>query len=170
MKPGILKDVVNSFVSVVKGLKVTLYNWSILRGPVTELYPEDKPNLPERYRGMPVLPIDPDTGRCRCIACGMCARTCPEGIITVVQDKTDPKDRKPAEFTIDISRCMFCGLCIESCPVKCLIPSRNFELACRTREEMCFNLEDLMRMGGQFPPKETKAVEPEEKKLEVPDK
>jgi len=65
---------------------------------------------------------------------------------------------------------MFCGLCIESCPVKCLIPSRNFELACRTREEMVFNLEDLMRMGGQFPPKEIKAEKTEEKKLEVPDK
>lgn len=151
MRSSIIKDVVNSFVSVVKGLKVTLYNWSILRPSVTEQYPEEWPALPERYRGMPTLPVNPKTGRSKCIACGSCSRMCPEGIITVVMDKSNPKDRKPAEFTIDISRCMFCGLCIEACPVKCLVPARTFELACRTREGMVYHLEDLMRMGGTLP-------------------
>lgn len=161
MKSGILKDIVNSFVSIIKGLGVTLYNWSFLRPSVTQLYPEERPVLPERYRGMPVLPVDPETGRSGCIACGMCARTCPQGIITVVMDKSDPKDRKPLTFTIDLSKCMFCGLCSDACPTKCLVPAKNFELACTTREGMFYELDDLMRLGGILP-KETKTEEPEQ--------
>jgi len=165
VKSTIFKDLINSFVSVAKGLRVTLTNWSILRPSVTERYPEEKPKLPENYRGVPTLPVDPETGRSKCIACGLCAKMCPEGIITVEADKTDPKDRKPAEFTIDISRCMWCGLCMEVCPKECLKPGRSFELSCRTREGMIYKLEDLMKMGGEFPKEpaedEKKEQEPE---------
>lgn len=151
-KSTVLKDIANSFVSIPKGLWVTLVNWSIFRPCVTELYPEQRPNLPERYRGLPVLPVDPKTGRSRCIGCGACARMCPEHIITVELDKTDPKDRRPARFEIDISRCMWCGLCTEVCPTNCLVMGKTFELACRTREQMVYTLEELMRLGGEFPP------------------
>jgi|YNPBryBLVA2012_1023415.scaffolds.fasta_scaffold04331_4 NADH-quinone oxidoreductase subunit I len=148
----VLKDIANAFISIPKGLWVTLTHWSIFRPSVTELYPEEKPKLPENYRGMPTLPVDPATGRSRCIACGACAKMCPEGIITVeAETGADPKDRKPAKFTIDISRCMWCGLCMEVCPKNCLKPARTFELACRTRDGMIYNLEDLMRLGGAFP-------------------
>lgn len=152
MKSTVVGDIINSFVSIVKGLWVTALNWSVLRPSVTELYPEQAPALPERYRGIPSLPVDPKTGRSPCIACGACARMCPEHIITVTAEKgADPKDRKPAEFTIDISRCMWCGLCMEVCPVNCLKPARSFELACYTREGMVYRLDDLMRLGGELP-------------------
>lgn len=157
-KSTLLKDIVNSFVSVAKGLWVTLTHWSIARPSVTELYPEVKPDLPDNYRGMPTLPIDPTLGRSSCIACGACARMCPEQIIKVVPDKGDPKDRKPAEFTIDISRCLWCGLCMEVCPKDCLKPARTFELACYNRECMVCNLQELNAMGGVLPaPEETEA-------------
>jgi NADH-quinone oxidoreductase subunit I len=147
----LIKDVIHTFASLLKGLRVTLLNWSILRPSVTELYPEEKPKLPERFRGMPTLPRDKATGFCRCIGCGACARVCPENIITVTQDKSDPKNRKPEEFTIDISRCMFCGLCMEVCPVKCLKSAKSFELTCRSRKDMVYDLNRLMDMGGEFP-------------------
>jgi formate hydrogenlyase subunit 6/NADH:ubiquinone oxidoreductase subunit I len=161
MSSTILKDIINAFVSIPKGLKVTMYNWSILRDSVTELYPDVMPNLPEAFRGMPTLPVDTATGRSRCIACGACARMCPEDVITVTQDKTDPKDRKPEEFVIDISRCMWCGLCMEVCPVNCLRPARTFEFACRSRGEMVKDLASLMKLGGEFPPEPVKESEPE---------
>lgn len=148
MRRTTVKDIINTFVSIPKGLWVTLKNWSVLRPSVTELYPEQRPDLPERYRGMPCLPIDPETGESACIACGACARMCPEGIITVEGEKTESGTRRVTRFEIDISRCMFCGLCIEACPKECLDPARNFELACYTREGMKYNLEDLTRMGG----------------------
>ncbi len=149
MKRSVAKDILNMIISIPKGLWVTLKNWSIFRPSVTELYPERKPVLPENYRGIPTLPIDPETGRSSCIACGACARICPEHIITVVAEKgTDPKERKPAEFSIDISRCMWCGLCMEVCLKNCLKPARTFELACRSREGMIYNLEELTKLGG----------------------
>jgi formate hydrogenlyase subunit 6/NADH:ubiquinone oxidoreductase subunit I len=119
---------------------------------VTELYPEQQPNLPEAYRGMPSLPVKPETHRSSCIACGACARMCPEQIITIEVDKTDPKDRKPAEFKIDISRCMWCGLCMEVCPKDCLKPARSFELACCTRDGMVYGFDQLTELGGELPP------------------
>lgn len=160
-KTNVLKDIVNSFVSIPKGLWITLVNWSPARPCVTELYPEERPNLPENYRGLPVLPVDPKTGRSRCLGCGACARMCPEHIITVELDKTDPKDRKPSVFEIDASRCMWCGLCTEVCPTNCLIMGKDFELAAYTREGMVYTLEDLMRLGGEFPPEPEKEEEPE---------
>lgn len=154
MKRRLLKDIVNSFVSVAKGLWVTMTHWSVLRPSVTELYPEQLPELPDNYRGSPTLPVNPETGRNGCIACGACARICPEHVITVEMDKSDPKDRKPAKFEIDVSRCMWCGLCMEVCPTKCLQPGRDFELACYSRGEMVYDEAKLEEMGGELTPAE----------------
>lgn len=155
MKTTYFKDFINSFVSIAKGLYVTMTHWGPARPSVTELYPDVMPALPENYRGMPTLPVNPKTGRSGCIGCGACVRMCPEHIITVEVDKTDPKDRKPAEFKIDISRCMWCGLCMEVCPTNCLRPGRSFELACYTRDNMLYGLDELMAAGGEL------AAEPE---------
>jgi NADH-quinone oxidoreductase subunit I len=160
VKNTIVKDIKNTFVSIPKGLWVTAKNWMWTRPSVTELYPEQRPTLPENYRGVPSLPVDPKTGRSRCIACGACARMCPEQIITVVAEKGEtPKDRKPSEFSIDLSRCMWCGLCMEVCPTNCLVPAKTFELACYTREGMVYNLEKLMELGGEFPAEPEKEEE-----------
>ncbi len=152
MKSTCVKDFINSFVSIAKGLWVTVTHWSIARPSVTELYPEEMPHLPENYRGVPSLPVNTETGRSGCIGCGACVRMCPEGIIKVEVDKTDPKDRKPVVFEIDISRCMWCGLCMEVCPTNCLKPGRDFELACYKRECMVYDKDKLEDMGGEFTP------------------
>lgn len=160
MRKTYVKDFINSFVSIAKGLLVTVTHWSILRPSVTELYPDVMPDLPENYRGMPTLPVDPATQESACIACGACARMCPEGIIKV--EKTDPKDRKPATFEIDISRCMWCGLCMEVCPKNCLRPGRDFELACYDRDKMIYRLDQLQKMGGELQVEEPKPEGSEE--------
>lgn len=161
MKSTYFKDFINSFVSIAKGLLVTMTHWSILRPSVTELYPDVMPNLPENFRGMPTLPVNPTTGRSGCIGCGACMRMCPEHIIHMEVDKTDPKDRKPAEFSIDISRCMWCGLCMEVCPTNCLKPARTFELACYNRKDMIYGLDKLMALGGELPAEEPEPGEDE---------
>ena len=161
MKSTYVKDFINSFVSIAKGLWVTMTHWSIARPSVTELYPDVMPHLPENFRGMPTLPVNPSTGRSGCIGCGACVRMCPEHIIKMEVDASDPKDRKPAEFTIDISRCMWCGLCMEVCPKNCLRPARTFELACYNREGMVYGLDKLMELGGELAVKEEPSVEQE---------
>ena len=47
-----------------------------------------------------------------CVFCGICAKKCPEGAITV--------DRPNKSWTIDSEKCVGCGVCISSCPKKCI--------------------------------------------------
>lgn len=50
----------------------------------------------------------------KCILCGLCARKCPLGLITV-----DRKDTKT--WTIDRDTCLQCGCCVDACAkVQCL--------------------------------------------------
>lgn len=50
----------------------------------------------------------------KCILCGLCARKCPLGLITV-----DRKDTKT--WSIDRDTCLQCGMCVEACAkVQCL--------------------------------------------------
>lgn len=47
-----------------------------------------------------------------CIFCGLCAKNCPEGAITV--------DRATKSWTVDHEKCIQCGKCISKCPKKVL--------------------------------------------------
>ena len=49
----------------------------------------------------------------KCFGCGMCARKCPAGAISVT-DYTAPGKKKPA-YEIDHSKCIKCGACIATC-------------------------------------------------------
>ena len=49
----------------------------------------------------------------KCFGCGMCAKKCPVGAITVT-DYTAPGKKKPA-YEIDTTKCIKCGACIATC-------------------------------------------------------
>lgn len=130
---------------------------------VTLQYPEVRPQLTERFRGIPALPIDPATGRDKCIACGACQRVCPVQVITVFSEVGEDKKRKLTDFTLDAAGCIFCALCVEVCPTDALIMSDDFELAHPTRHDLVLGLEKLHEIGGFFPekPAEEPASEPQ---------
>jgi len=108
-------------------------------------YPEERVDYADAFRGHPVL-VALESGRPKCVACGLCEFACPTDCITIVPGEIDdPIERWPAQFDIDMSRCMFCGLCEESCPEEAIVMSRDVELATLTREEMLFHKEDLLR-------------------------
>ena len=52
-----------------------------------------------------------------CTACGICSRTCPEGIIYQT-NKTNAAGKK--YFACDLSYCKGCGLCAIECPFKAI--------------------------------------------------
>lgn len=82
--------------------------------PDTVLYPWEKLELPDNYRGRPGLVIE------RCIGCGICMRICPTGCIELieVEDEQHGKMRRPQ---MNIGRCMMCGYCAEYCPKNAMI-------------------------------------------------
>ena len=48
----------------------------------------------------------------QCVFCGLCAKNCPAGAITV--------NRAEKKWEVDKSACVQCGLCVDNCPKKCL--------------------------------------------------
>ena len=146
--------------SIVKGLGVT---WHYLfRKKVTLMYPEERPVLEERFRGIPALPIDPVTGRDKCIACGACQRVCPVQVITVTAEVDENKKRRAGDFRLNAARCIFCGLCAEVCPVGAIRMSHEFELADDNRADLVLGLERLHEIGGFLPEKPAPAPKPTE--------
>ena len=54
--------------------------------------------------------VDPE----KCIACGMCAKVCPEGIIS------EKKKNNKKYYQADNDYCKGCGICATECPVKAI--------------------------------------------------
>jgi NADH-quinone oxidoreductase subunit I len=115
-------------------------------GLFTVQYPEEHRKLPERFRYIPMLVYEPESGEDRCTACGICAKVCPPQCIWIVRDK-DEKGKpitRPAEFYIDASICMNCGLCAEFCPFDAIKMNHDFEIAAQQRmPAMVFDLKQL---------------------------
>ena len=113
----------------------------------TVQYPEQKPELPPRYRGRIVLTRDPD-GEERCVACNLCAVACPVSCIAL-QKTEKPEDGRwyPEWFRINFSRCIYCGLCEEACPTYAIQLVPDFEMAEFDRQNMVYEKEDLLING-----------------------
>lgn len=114
-------------------------------------YPEQKPYLPPRYRGRIVLTRDPD-GKERCVACHLCAASCPVDCISL--QATEDKDgrRYPEFFRINFSRCIYCGFCEEACPTYAIQLIPDFELGEYDRQNMVYEKEHLLISGqGKYP-------------------
>jgi NADH-quinone oxidoreductase subunit I len=117
-------------IGLVKGLAVTMKH--MLRRSVTQQYPEVKPDLPARTRGVIALKQE------NCTVCYKCSRECPDWCIYIDAHKeTHPpasggKARSVKvldRFAIDYSLCMYCGICVEVCPFDALFWSPEFEYA-----------------------------------------
>ena len=106
--------------------------WEVLKHSVrkreTVQYPEEKPDLPPRWRGRIVLTRDPD-GLERCVACHLCAVACPVDCIALQATEDEHGRRYPEFFRINFSRCIFCGYCEEACPTYAIQLIPDFEMA-----------------------------------------
>lgn len=118
-------------LGLLKGLGVTLR--TMTRRSVTRQYPDVKPDLPPRSRGVIALLEE------NCTSCMLCARECPDWCIYIESHKeTLPpaveggreRSRNVLDrFAIDFSLCMYCGICIEVCPFDALFWTPEFEYA-----------------------------------------
>jgi len=115
-------------------------------GLFTIQYPEERRKVAERFRYIPMLIYEAETGEDRCTACGICAKVCPPQCIWIVRAK-DEKGKpitRPAEFYIDATICMNCGLCAEFCPFDAIKMNHDYEIAAYDRmPELIFDLREL---------------------------
>lgn len=147
MRPNRLVELVKKvlLVELLIGLSVTLRNQ--FRPHVTVEYPRETPALKPRYRGVPRIRRNPETGEELCIACLLCEKACPDDCIKVVPEKRpDGKGKQAAKFIINYERCCFCGLCVDPCPTKPLTAiymSHDFELAGESRTRFYYPKDNL---------------------------
>ena len=136
----------------VGGLKVTLRHF--FKKKVTMQYPEEKWVVPEGYRGAPYLVRDQE-GNTKCVSCQLCEFVCPPKAIKIIppgpagQLADRPNAEKmPQEFEINMLRCIFCGFCQEVCPEEAIFLMKDHSLTGASREEMIYNKEKLLTLGG----------------------
>lgn len=116
----------------------------------TLYYPEELPNLPEAYRGRPVL-VQREDGSEACVACGLCEAICPAHCIFILGAERENGERYPETYELDGSRCIFCGLCEEACPKEAIVMSDQYRnLATYNREDMLFKKEQLLVPKAQL--------------------
>ena len=135
---------------LVGGFAVTIRK--MFEKPVTVQYPEEKPNIPDRYRGRIILTSDP-SGEERCVACYLCSSVCPVDCITIQAAEREGDHRRyPEAFRINFNRCIFCGLCAEACPTLALQMSTDFEMSETDPMKLIYEKEDLLvKHGGKYP-------------------
>ena len=130
--------------SLSTGLKVTLKEFFTRK--VTEQYPENRKtqHISARHRARLVMPHDAK-GNNKCIACGQCPPTCPNGTIRIttksVTDEETGKSKKVlVEYSYDLGACMFCQLCENVCPKNAIEISNEFENAVFDRKKLVLKL------------------------------
>jgi len=104
----------------------------IQQGQRTIRYPAGPPpDLPERFRGHPIIA----TGRCA-DGCRECAAACPTGAITL----------QPA-LAVDLGKCLFCAECAAACPDGALSFGTDHRLAARGRADLMVTESDTVRLA-----------------------
>jgi Ni,Fe-hydrogenase III small subunit/NAD-dependent dihydropyrimidine dehydrogenase PreA subunit len=112
---------------------IDLFRARLRQGHRTIAYPDGPPpELPERFRGRPIL----DAEKCA-EGCVECAEACPTGAIAL----------EPS-LAVDLGRCLFCGDCVAACPTGALTYGRDHRLAARSRADLVVREGEEVRLAA----------------------
>jgi NADH-quinone oxidoreductase subunit I len=145
-------SVIKNVGAIVQGMSITLRE--MFQPTIVENYPDgDGPTkgavFQERFRGMHVLQRD-ENGLEKCVACFLCAATCPSNCIYIeAAENTDETRVSGAEryarvYNIDYNRCIFCGYCVEACPTDAITHGHGFELANFNASNLIYRKEQML--------------------------
>src|ERR671931_1540355 len=153
-------------LGLLKGLGVTLKH--LLQRSITQEYPDERPDLPARTRGVIALK------QANCTVCYLCSRECPDWCIYIDAHKeTHPpvgggraRSVKVLDrFAIDYALCMYCGICVEVCPFDALFWAPHFEYSVSDIGELTHEMDTLGKWMDYVkvpPPLEIGAEDPKE--------
>jgi formate hydrogenlyase subunit 6/NADH:ubiquinone oxidoreductase subunit I len=125
-----IHDIVEAVVTTAKGMRITARYGVDPKEEVTLQYPEERWEVPERFRGFLFNDI------LKCTSCTMCVKACPVDCISLEAVRGADKKMVLASYDINIGRCMYCGLCVEVCPPKSLKHTGGYEMASEVRGEL----------------------------------
>jgi len=130
--------------------------------PRTNLYPFEKPDMPEYYRGFHEIDWT------LCIGCSVCARVCPNDCIQMekvplaqeeelgrlfARSYMDSKKDVAKRPGVDMGHCLLCGFCEEYCPTDAWRMVNKFELADTDRDRLYYSAEALRKDDPRGPPR-----------------
>ncbi len=129
---------------LIQGMRLTFkYNW--MKKPMTIHYPDREKWVPyDRFRGLHYHAVD-EKGDPKCVACELCAKICPAGVITIEACEDEEGNRRPSSYVMDLHRCAYCGLCVEVCPVDAINHGSGYEFAGYERADAVMTLDDLLK-------------------------
>ncbi|SJZ58456.1 NuoI/complex I 23 kDa subunit family protein [Selenihalanaerobacter shriftii] len=117
---------------LLKGLSITIKRF--FGSNITEVYPDEYPELPEVFHGSFQLNED------KCVGCRLCAKCCPNPVIEIETVRDENNKRELTEFKVNLQYCQFCGFCIENCPTQALQTTQEFELSTYNKDDLVLNL------------------------------
>lgn len=168
---NVFKEGWATFSSIFTGMAITMRH--LFQPAVTELYPEEKVELPKGVRAKLFVNIDD------CIGCNLCARACPVNCINIETVPTtadvdlgktstgNPKRFWLPKFDIDMAKCMYCDLCVHPCPTECIYMVPEYEYSEYDRSNLVYHFSNLSpEMAAEVKEKAVKEAEEKKKKRE----
>jgi NADH-quinone oxidoreductase subunit I len=145
------------FKEIAVGLGVTMKH--AFKKKVSIQYPKQMRNFHPRFRGAVGMVRDQETGKERCVGCGLCAAVCPANCLTVVPGVDENGIRNAKIYIYDMSRCVFCSYCVEVCPELALVMTHEFELSVDDRSKLVLDAEAMLRLSDREKERTGQAIE-----------
>lgn len=111
--------------------------WDDKTGPNTLLYPFEKLDLPQIYRGRPGVIWE------HCVSCEQCVRICPNKCLEMGEVLDDQGNKKMVPAYLNLGRCLYCGFCAEICPTEAMLMTEAYEDSSSDPLDMIYLREEL---------------------------
>lgn len=135
-------------VEIFQGLALTFRH--MVNPAITRQYPDEKRDPFPGARALHALVRDKETGKEKCVGCGLCAAMCPSRCIYIYTSEGEDHNKVVDRYEVEVLRCIFCALCVEACPYGAIALTPHFEYSGFTREEFYYNKDRLLENWDKY--------------------